>query len=181
MGFTVDAASAHGSHGVEPLEVPSLEGYHNSPTVPKLFDQFIVLVLPVSATDSANKTDNCPSTRPPDSRHRSVRLSRDRPPVRIDMHGKLIQVLKDSKRFFVCKGVLFDNPVRLQPGEKNSRKQRPNTYICNSTIEILRKVRPGTITVRGTASGVVRVHRGGGFYLEELTGSSFVAAPRSLS
>ena len=53
-------------------------------------------------------------SRLPDNGHRSVCLSRDRPPVRIDMHGELIQVLKDPEGLLVRKRVLLHNPVRLQ-------------------------------------------------------------------
>ena len=45
------------------LNIPGLEGYHNFPTVPKFFDKFIILVLPIPAKRSANMSDNGLSAR----------------------------------------------------------------------------------------------------------------------
>ena len=96
------------------FKVPGLEGYHNFPTVPQFLNEFVILVLPIPAARLTNRTDNRPVTRLPDSGHRGVRLSRDSPPVRVDVHGELIQVLKDPERLLVCERVLLDNPIRLQ-------------------------------------------------------------------
>ena len=102
--------------------------------------------------------------------------------MRIDVHRELIQVLKDPERFFVCKRILFDNPIRLQILVSNTlRKVESGTHVCGSSVEIPREVGPSTISICGTTSAVIRIHGRGRIYLEELTGSGLVAATRSLS
>ena len=102
--------------------------------------------------------------------------------MRIDVHRELIQMLKDPERFFVCKRIFFDNPVRLQILVSNTLgKVGLSTYVCDSSVEIPRKVGPSTISICGTTSAVIRIHGRCRIYLEELTGGGLVAATRSLS
>ena len=96
MGFAVDASSVYGTRD-EGFEVPSFERYHHFPIVPQLLYKFIILVLPARCHGLANKLVIYRIARLPDNGHRSVCLSRNRPPVRIDMHGKLIQVLENPE------------------------------------------------------------------------------------
>lgn len=88
------------SQSMEPrngaFEVPSLESDHNLPTVPQFLQEFVFLVLP-SGEVISQKAWRGLTFFLPDNGHRGVRLSRNSPSVRIDMHGEFIQVLKDPE------------------------------------------------------------------------------------
>jgi hypothetical protein len=83
--------------GYEDFYVPSLEGYHDFPAIPQFIDKFIILILPVPGTPSVDGKNSFLITRLPNSSHHRVRLCGNRPSVRIDVHGELIQVLEDSE------------------------------------------------------------------------------------
>ena len=68
--------------------------------------------------------DNYLVTRLPNSSHRSVCLSGYRPPVRIDMHRELVQMLKDPERFLVCKGIFLDDSIQLQTWVRKAAGKR---------------------------------------------------------